>query len=175
MTKRRNLLKAALGAFAIAAMSPPHGPRHARGRIAFLWNGREGDPVLAERVATFKSAMRETGYDEGKDYVVEQRFVDNDLARTFRSRESAGCLQRRPDRRRRHSNGQGGTRRGARDSDFYHRRRSGSERACGDSAAARRQRHRPRRQSSERAVPEERLELLRQIVPHCSASAFLEM
>ncbi len=80
-TKRRNLLKAGFGAFAFAALSPRVRAQSRPKRIAFLWNGKEGDPVLSERVATFKSAMRDMGYNDGKDYVVEQRFADNDLAR----------------------------------------------------------------------------------------------
>ncbi len=80
-TKRRNLLKASLGAIAIAAFSPRARAQSRPKRIAFLWNGKETDPVLSQRVATFKSSMRELAYNEGRDYVVEQRFADNDLAR----------------------------------------------------------------------------------------------
>jgi putative ABC transport system substrate-binding protein len=48
-------------------------------RVGFLW---ESDPSsYAAQLDSFKNGMRELGYAEGRDYVIEQRSAQNDFAR----------------------------------------------------------------------------------------------
>jgi putative ABC transport system substrate-binding protein len=48
-------------------------------RIGFLWQLEQSDYV--KQIDAFKAGMRALGYAEGRDYVIEQRSAQNDLAR----------------------------------------------------------------------------------------------
>jgi putative ABC transport system substrate-binding protein len=48
-------------------------------RIGFLLDGEQSDYV--QRLDAFKAGMRELGYTEGRDYAIEQRAAQTDLAR----------------------------------------------------------------------------------------------
>lgn len=77
--KRRKLI-VAFGAGALAA--PLRSVAQQQGkvwRVGFLW---ESDPSdFASRIDAFKAGMRELRYVEGKDYTVEHRSAQNELAR----------------------------------------------------------------------------------------------
>ena len=79
MNDRRKLL-VALGASVIAAPlgSFAQQPIKVR-RIGFLWEGEQSEYV--QYVDAFNAGMRELGYAEGKDYAIEHRSAQNDLAR----------------------------------------------------------------------------------------------
>jgi putative ABC transport system substrate-binding protein len=50
-------------------------------RLGFLWESEQSDYDIIQRIDAFKAGMREFGYAEGRDYVIEQRSAQNDLAR----------------------------------------------------------------------------------------------
>jgi putative ABC transport system substrate-binding protein len=79
MNKRRKLL-VALGASALTAPLASFAQKQGKvWRIGFLW---ETDHSAVEQYRdAFKAGMRELGYIEGKDYVIEQRAAHADLAR----------------------------------------------------------------------------------------------
>ena len=81
MNKRRKLL-VALGAGALAV---PFGAiAQQKGkiwRIGFLWESEQSDSEFVQRLEAFKAGMRELGYTQSRDYVIEQRSAQNDLAR----------------------------------------------------------------------------------------------
>jgi ABC-type uncharacterized transport system substrate-binding protein len=78
ITRRRIVI--ALGASALAA--PLRGFAQQQGRvwrIGFLLEGEQSSYVPL--IDAFKAGMRELGYTEGRDYAIEQRSAQNDLAR----------------------------------------------------------------------------------------------
>src|SRR5258706_7309612 len=81
MTTRRSLL-IALGAGALAAPIPWLARAQTRPRrIGSLWEGQQSDSNFAPQFDAFKQGMRELGYAEGRDYVIEHRSAQNDIAR----------------------------------------------------------------------------------------------
>lgn len=76
MNKRRSILLAVL-AFALAAPLAATAQQTPK-RIAYL---QEDDGPRRDRyIAAFKSGMRDLGYVDGKDFVVERQTADTDLA-----------------------------------------------------------------------------------------------
>ena len=79
MTPRRTILRATLAGIALASIAPYlHGQTRPR-RIGFLWERDQSD--YADQLGAFKAGMRELGYTEGADYVIEHRSAQNDPAR----------------------------------------------------------------------------------------------
>lgn len=79
MNRRRNLL-IALGAGAFAAPLRPFAQRPAKPvRVGILATSTQAD--LAPSLDAFKQAFRESGYVEGRDYVLESRFANGQLDR----------------------------------------------------------------------------------------------
>jgi putative ABC transport system substrate-binding protein len=79
VTTRRTLLQAVLASIALASVaSHVQGQTRPR-RIGFLWEAEQSDYV--QRFEAFKAGMRELGYAEGRDYTIEHRSAQNDLAR----------------------------------------------------------------------------------------------
>src|SRR5436190_10380480 len=79
MTTRRNLL-IALGACAIAAPFCSFAQQKGKvWRITFLLEIEQS--FYIPRIDAFKVGMRELGYLEGRDYVIDQRSAQADLAR----------------------------------------------------------------------------------------------
>ena len=79
MNTRRNLLRATLASIALASVAPRVQGQTRPRRIGFLWESEQSDYV--QRIDAFKAGMRELGYAEGRDYVIEHRSAQNDLAR----------------------------------------------------------------------------------------------
>ena len=80
MNTRRKLV-VALGAGAFVASLSSFAQQHGKvRRIGYLNEGEPSDES-ARRFDAFKGGLRELGYVEGKDYVVEQRFAQNDITR----------------------------------------------------------------------------------------------
>jgi putative ABC transport system substrate-binding protein len=81
MTSRRHLL-AAFGAvtlaqpFALLAQQPPK-----IRRVGVLWDGARPADLSAESLGAFPRGMRELGYVEGKNLVIEWRFADGKIER----------------------------------------------------------------------------------------------
>jgi ABC-type uncharacterized transport system substrate-binding protein len=79
MLNRRNLL-IALGAGALAV--PLGVIAQAQGRIRCIgFLGELDRATYAQRLEAFKAGMRQLDYAESRDYVVESRYADSDLAR----------------------------------------------------------------------------------------------
>lgn len=79
MNNRRKLI-VALGASALASPLSSLAQRPAKvWRIGVLLESKPS--VYAERIDVFKAAMRELGYLEGKNYSIEQRSAQTDVAR----------------------------------------------------------------------------------------------
>ena len=79
MASRRTILRATLATIALASTaSRVQGQTRPR-RIGFLLESTQADYVL--RIDAFKVGMRELGYAEGRDYTIDQRSAQNDLAR----------------------------------------------------------------------------------------------
>ncbi len=75
MNKRRKLV-IALGAFAASF----HSVAQQLGKVWRISYWRESEQSV-QYLDTFKAAMRELGYAEGRDYAIEQRSSQNDIAR----------------------------------------------------------------------------------------------
>ena len=81
MISRRQLL-IALGASSLAAPYTSFAqPQGKVWRIGFLSDGEPKSSLVLQNLDAFKSGMRDLGYIEGKDYLIEQRFAENDIAR----------------------------------------------------------------------------------------------
>jgi putative ABC transport system substrate-binding protein len=79
MNQRRKLIFA-LGASALTAPFTGFAQQHRKvWRVGILWELEQS--YYAPRIDAFKQGMRELGYAEGQDYVIEQRSAQNDLAR----------------------------------------------------------------------------------------------
>jgi putative tryptophan/tyrosine transport system substrate-binding protein len=80
---RRDVITLIGGAVAAASMSWPHAARAQQGgkvfRIGFL--GLPGATSLPERTEAFRSGLRDLGYQEGRDVVIEYRWADGDYDR----------------------------------------------------------------------------------------------
>ena len=77
--KRRELL-IALGASLLVAPFPAFAQAQRKvWRIGFLWESEQS--LYVQSIDAFKGGMRELGYAEGRDYVIEQRSAQADLAR----------------------------------------------------------------------------------------------
>src|SRR5262245_46713865 len=76
---RRRVFLASLAAF--AAAWPPSGPAQTPPRrlIGVLLAGTKASHVRA--FSSFPQGMRELGYVEGRDYVIEERYAEADLTR----------------------------------------------------------------------------------------------
>jgi putative ABC transport system substrate-binding protein len=81
MVSRRQLF-IALGAVALASpLTPRAQPATKVWRIGSLWERDPSEASYTQRIADFKAGMRELGYVENRDYVIEHRSAHNDLAR----------------------------------------------------------------------------------------------
>jgi putative ABC transport system substrate-binding protein len=79
MTTRRTLLRALLASIALAPVAQTTQAQTRPRRVGFLWERGQSDYV--RRLEAFKAGMRELGYTEGRNYLIEQRSAQNDLAR----------------------------------------------------------------------------------------------
>src|SRR5262245_57380557 len=75
MNVRRKFLVALVGSALAAPRAPLAQPPGRARRIGFLW---ESD-TIPSLVDAFRAGLRELGYVEGKDYVIEQRSAKRDL------------------------------------------------------------------------------------------------
>jgi putative ABC transport system substrate-binding protein len=81
MNIRRKLV-IALGAVALAAPFASFAQQQGKvWRMGLLWEREQSDSINLQRIDAFKAGMRELGYTEGRDYVIEHRSAQNDLAR----------------------------------------------------------------------------------------------
>ena len=81
MTTRRELVTA-LGAMALASPLSSFAQRASKvWRIGFLWGGNPFTSSSRPRFDAFKAGMSALGYAEGRDYVIEQRSAQSDVAR----------------------------------------------------------------------------------------------
>ena len=79
MNNRRKLI-IALGAGALAAPFGSFAQQQSKvWRIGFLWESKQSSYVA--RLDAFKTGMRELGYAEGRDYTIEHRSAEDELAR----------------------------------------------------------------------------------------------
>jgi len=79
MNNRRKLL-VALGVSVVATPLSSFAQQQGKiWRVGFLWEGEQSDYV--QYIDAFNAGMRELGYVEGKDYAIEHRSAQNDLAR----------------------------------------------------------------------------------------------
>ena len=79
MTTRRTILRATLASIALASVAPRVQGQTRPRRIGFLLENEQS--IYVHRFDAFKAGMRELGYVEGRDYAIEHRFAQNDLAR----------------------------------------------------------------------------------------------
>src|SRR5215510_5450844 len=75
MTVRRKFLVALVGSALAAPLAPLAQPPARARRIGFLW---EAD-TIPRALDAFSAALRELGYVQGRDYVIEQRSAKGDL------------------------------------------------------------------------------------------------
>src|SRR5262245_66591968 len=75
MNIRRKLLIVLVGSAFTAPLAPRAQPPARVRRIGFLW---ESD-TIPSLVDAFRAGLRELGYVEGRDYVIEQRSAKRDL------------------------------------------------------------------------------------------------
>jgi putative ABC transport system substrate-binding protein len=76
MIARRNLINA-VGAGALAASLGAFSQQLARiWRVGFLWGGSRAAALESGGADAFAQGMRELGYVDGRDYIVESRFAD---------------------------------------------------------------------------------------------------
>src|SRR5678816_3522381 len=81
MNNRRNFL-VALGASVIAAPLSSFAQQQGKvWRVGFLSTRRRPDSLDSYTHGAFSNGMRELGYFEGKNLVIEWRFADNDIGR----------------------------------------------------------------------------------------------
>jgi putative ABC transport system substrate-binding protein len=79
MNNRRKLL-VALGVSVVATPLSSFAQQQGKiWRVGFLWEGEQSDYV--QYIDAVNAGMRELGYVEGKDYAIEHRSAQNDLAR----------------------------------------------------------------------------------------------
>ena len=81
MIARRKLVLA-FGAGALAASLGSFAQQSGRvWRIGFLWGGSRAASLESGSAEAFAQGMRELGYADGKDYIVESRFADGNYDR----------------------------------------------------------------------------------------------
>jgi putative ABC transport system substrate-binding protein len=81
LNSRRKLV-IALGAGALATPFTSFAQQQGKvWRVGFLWESEQSDLEVLQRLDSFKTGMRDLGYVEGRDYAIEQRSAQNELAR----------------------------------------------------------------------------------------------
>jgi putative ABC transport system substrate-binding protein len=81
MNNRRKLL-VAFGASALVVPLASFAQQQRKvWRIGSLWEGEQSEARFARQFDAFKEGMRELGYAEGRDYMIEHRFTGNDFSR----------------------------------------------------------------------------------------------
>src|SRR5690242_4957783 len=79
MTARRTILRAMVASIALASGVPLTYAQTRPRRIGFLFVSAVSNYV--QRTNAFIAGMRDLGYIEGKDYVIERKSAESDLAR----------------------------------------------------------------------------------------------
>src|SRR5262245_4997006 len=76
MNVRREFLIALVGSALAAPLAPLAQPPGRARRIGFLW---DWDALSLQNVEEFNAGLRELGYVQGRDYVIEHRSAKGDL------------------------------------------------------------------------------------------------